>query len=247
MRQIVLDTETTGLDARDHRIIEIGCVELLERRPTGVHFHRYVNPERAVDDGALAVHGLSNDFLADKPVFAAIVDEFLDFVRGAELIIHNASFDLGFLDVELARCGAHYRGINDHAAVLDTLALAREKYPGQKNSLDALCKRLAVDNSHRELHGALLDAQLLAEVYLAMTAGQGALDFIAAAAEPAAARARAARALRPPLFVRRADAAERTAHAARLAGIERASKGRCLWLKLEIEPASESASALVEA
>lgn len=239
MRQIVLDTETTGLDARDHRIIEIGCVELLERRPTGMHFHRYINPERTVDEGALAVHGLSNEFLADKPLFAAVVDEFLDFVRGAELIIHNASFDLGFLDAEFARCGVRYQRMNDHVGVLDTLALARERYPGQKNSLDALCKRLDVDNRHRELHGALLDAQLLAEVYLAMTAGQGALDFIAALAEtPGRARAARAPALRPPLFLRRADAAEQMSHAARLVAIERASKGHCLWLRLEAETAA---------
>lgn len=236
MRQVVLDTETTGLDARDHRIIEIGCVELLERRSTGRHFHRYVNPERAVDDGALAVHGLSNDFLSDKPVFAAIIDEFLEFVHGAELIIHNASFDLGFLDAEFVRCGMHSRRLSEHAGVLDTLVLAREKYPGQKNSLDALCKRLEVDNSHREWHGALLDAQLLAEVYLAMTVGQGVLDFVAAAADPVSGtRAAGMPALRPRLFVRRADAAEQAAHAARLISIERGSKKSCLWLQLAQE------------
>ena len=174
MRQVVLDTETTGLEVgKGHRIIEIGCVELSERRPTGRSFHRYLNPERVVDFGAQAVHGISNEFLADKPRFGEIAAEFIEFIAGAELIIHNAEFDVGFLDAELALADATLGRVAQHARVLDTLALAREKYPGQKNNLDALCKRLNVDNRGRNLHGALLDAQLLTEVYLAMTGGQG--------------------------------------------------------------------------
>ena len=177
VRQVVIDTETTGLEvSKGHRIVEIGCVELLERRPTGREFHRYLNPQRAMDEGARAVSGISDEFLRDKPLFSEIVVELLQFIDGAELVAHNAAFDIGFLDAELARLDMPER-IAQRAGVLDTLALAREKYPGQKNSLDALCKRLGVDNSHRELHGALLDAQLLAEVYLAMTAGQGLLGF----------------------------------------------------------------------
>ena len=181
MRQVVLDTETTGLDPRrGHRVIEIGCVELLERRATGRHFHRYLNPEREIDIGAQEVHGLSAEFLADKPRFAEIANSFLDFIRDSELIIHNAAFDVGFLDAELERIGHSAGRTADHAEICDSLMMARERYPGQRNSLDALCRRLDIDNSHRELHGALLDAQLLAEVYLAMTAGQGALELAAA-------------------------------------------------------------------
>ncbi len=236
MRQVVLDTETTGLEVgRGHRLIEIGCIELSERRLTGARFHRYLNPERAVDEGALAVHGLSNEFLADKPVFAAVVDEFLEFIRGAELVIHNAAFDVGFLDAELTRLGPERGRIADHAHVLDTLLLAREKYPGQRNSLDALCKRLSVDNSARGLHGALLDASLLAEVYLAMTAGQGALE-LATETAPSESGRRVGRVTlpRPGLRVRRADAGEEQAHRARLAAIDRISKGGCLWLRDEM-------------
>lgn len=162
MRQILLDTETTGLDARSHRVIEIGCVELIERRPSGRVFHRYLNPQREVDRGAAEVHGLTDEFLADKPLFAQVVGEFLAFIDGAELIIHNAAFDIGFLDAELSRLGAEAGRIRDRCSVLDTLKLARERFPGQRNSLDALCKRLGVDNSGRDLHGALLDANLLA-------------------------------------------------------------------------------------
>lgn len=240
MRQIVLDTETTGLDAaRGHRLIELGCVELLARRTSGSRFHRYLNPERDIDAGAQAVHGISIEFLADKPRFADIAGDFLDYIRGAELIIHNAAFDLGFLDAELARLGPEYGRIADHAQVLDTLALARELYPGQRNSLDALCKRLDIDNSHRELHGALLDAEILAEVYLALTAGQGALDF-AREADTSAAGVVAAEFMvgdRPPLRVRYADPAEIAAHAARLVAIDKASKGACVWRRLEPVPA----------
>jgi len=241
MRQIVLDTETTGLEVgKGHRIIEIGAVELLERRPTNNNFHRYVNPQRAIDDGAQQVHGISSEFLADKPTFAEIVREFVDFIAGAELIIHNAAFDVAFLDAELALVGAGYGTIATHARVTDTLALAREKYPGQKNSLDALCKRLNVDNSHRDLHGALLDAQLLADVYLAMTGGQGDLAF---AAEVAETRRAAQILVRPSLRVRRADAEEIALHELRLAKLDDASKGRCLWRLALADAAAVAAAA----
>src|SRR5262245_11118952 len=175
MRQVILDTETTGLNARlGDRIIEIGCVEVVARRFTGNRFHRYVNPERAVEEGALRVHGLTNEFLQDKPRFAEVALEFLEYVRGAELIIHNAAFDVEFLNVELEKLGLEPLG-NHVAAVIDTLGTARELHPGKRNSLDALCERYQIDNSHRTLHGALLDATLLAEVYLAMTRGQESL------------------------------------------------------------------------
>src|SRR5215469_1094091 len=178
MRQIVLDTETTGLEVRQgHRLIEIACVEMVERRLTGRHYQTYLNPERAIDEGARAVTGIEDEFLLDKPRFHEIVEEFLAFIDGAELIIHNAAFDVGFIDSELARAGAQYGRLRDRSHVLDTLAMARERYPGQRNSLDALCKRLGVDNSVRDLHGGLIDAQLLADVYLAMTSGQVVLDL----------------------------------------------------------------------
>ncbi|WKD50855.1 DNA polymerase III subunit epsilon [Microbulbifer spongiae] len=174
MRQVVLDTETTGLDPKSgHRIIEIGCVELVNRKLTGRHYHQYINPQRRVDDGAVEVHGITNEFLVDKPVFTQVADEFMDFCEGAELVIHNAPFDVGFIDAELALLGSsRWQNVSAHCAVLDTLALAREKHPGQKNNLDALCKRYFVDNSQRDLHGALLDAEILADVYLLMTGGQ---------------------------------------------------------------------------
>jgi DNA polymerase-3 subunit epsilon len=176
MRQVVLDTETTGLDAASgHRIIEIGCVELLHRRYSDNNFHRYINPERSVDAGALAVHGIEEEFLATQPVFADIVAEFLEFVEGCELVIHNASFDVGFINHELSRLSGMPDDIREICEVRDTLSLARRMHPGQRNSLDALAKRYDVDNSKRELHGALLDAQILAEVFLAMTGGQGTL------------------------------------------------------------------------
>jgi DNA polymerase-3 subunit epsilon len=229
MRQIVLDTETTGLEVgKGHRIIEIGAIEYVERRATGRTFHRYVNPQRAIDEGARAISGISDEFLADKPLFAEIAVELSAFIADAELVIHNAEFDVGFLDAEFARLDAPMR-IAEHCAVLDTLALAREKYPGQKNSLDALCKRLNIDNSHRKLHGALLDAELLAEVYLVMTGGQGDLGFGGAIVEAAPTRVGAIVAARPTLRVRFADAAEVALHEARLQRLDVASKGRCLW------------------
>jgi len=239
-RQIVLDTETTGLEAgRGHRIIEIGCVELVERRPSGRTFHRYLNPDRASEAGALAVHGISDEFLADKPRFAEIAEEWLEFIRGAELLIHNAAFDVGFLDAELALAGARHGCVADHARVIDTLAMAREKYPGQKNTLDALCKRLGVDNTHRELHGALLDARLLAEVWLAMTAGQSALSF--AMDTPAAATPDIGSIAIAKTVVLRASVQAQTAHAARLDALDRASANGSLWRKLEAEPVIEAA------
>ena len=175
MRQIVLDTETTGIGSESgHRIIEIGCVELFDRELTGSHFHYYLNPQRAVDEGAFRVHGLSNEFLSDKPLFSEIANEFMEFVDGAELIIHNAPFDLGFLNAELKRI-KWKNTIQDICSIFDTLVVARQKHPGQKNNLDALCKRYDIDNSNRQYHGALLDAEILAAVYLAMTGGQRSL------------------------------------------------------------------------
>lgn len=230
MRQVVLDTETTGLEVgKGHRIVELGCVELAERRRTGRTFHRYVNPQRAIDEGARAVTGISDEFLLDKPPFAAIVDEFLDFVDGAELIIHNAAFDLAFLDGELMLAQRHEHCLGGRARVLDTLELAREKYPGQKNSLDALCRRLEVDNKHRELHGALLDAELLADVYLAMTAGQGDLGLFASAATTTQIRIDRGPSVRPVIRVRWANAGEIAAHLARLTAIDVASRGNARW------------------
>src|SRR5882762_2127882 len=183
MRQVVLDTETTGLEVeQQHRVIEIGCVELFNRRLTGRRFHRYLNPERDIDQGAQAVHGMSREQLSKEPTFAQIHAEFLEFVRDAELVIHNAPFDVAFLDAEFGRLGDVAPApmkVTDVCHVLDTLALARQMHPGQRNSLDALCKRYSVDNSHREYHGALLDARILAEVYLAMTGGQGSLTLSA--------------------------------------------------------------------
>lgn len=173
MRQIVLDTETTGLEpSQGHRIIEIGCVEMINRRLTGRHYHQYIQPQREVDEGAIEVHGITNEFLADKPVFDKIVDEFFEFVEGAELVIHNAAFDIGFINHEFRLLKREIPAIDSVCSVVDSLALARRKHPGQKNNLDALCKRYGVDNSQRDLHGALLDAEILADVYLLLTGGQ---------------------------------------------------------------------------
>ncbi len=233
MRQIVLDTETTGLDPLDgHRIIEIGGVELLNRRLTGNNYHQYLNPDRRIDAGAVAVHGIDNEFLADKPRFIDVVEEFLDYLGDAELVIHNAPFDVGFINAELQYLMRKMGRIGDRCRVLDTLLMARDRHPGQKNSLDALCKRYGVDNSGRELHGALLDAQILAEVYLAMTGGQTAL--LLGREEGTAAVGGDVRRLgaqRPPLRVVRASAAEAAAHEARLQEIQAASEGGCLWLE----------------
>jgi DNA polymerase-3 subunit epsilon len=233
MRQIILDTETTGLEPElNHRIIEIGCVELVNRRTTGRTFHRYLNPEREIDDGALAVHGISRTELDGQPRFAQIVEELLAFLAGAELVIHNAAFDVAFLDAELARLPGAPRQIGASCQVLDTLALARELHPGQRNSLDALCKRYSVDNSARELHGALLDARILADVYLAMTGGQGALALTDEAPMHSSERAQAARLpmrTAVPLTVTAASAEELLAHETMLALITKVSGGRCVW------------------
>jgi DNA polymerase-3 subunit epsilon len=227
MRRIVLDTETTGLESSEgHRVIEIACVELFDRRPTGRNFHRYLNPGREIDPGAIQVHGLTSDFLADKPRFADIADEFIEFVEGAELLIHNAPFDVGFLDAELALAGRP--GIASFCPVTDTLAMAREMHPGKRNSLDALCERYQVDNARRSLHGALLDAQLLADVWLAMTRGQDTLD-ISLASGPAAPGPGGGPARPASLVVARASAEERAAHRALCERIDQASQGRCLW------------------
>lgn len=229
MRQIVLDTETTGLSwEKGNRIVEVGCIELIERRPTGRQFQRYFNPGREMEPGAQEVTGLSLDFLLDKPRFETVLDELLDFIRGAELIIHNASFDVGFLNHELSLAGAHYGRLEHHASVLDTLAMARERFPGQRNSLDALCKRLGVDNGHRKLHGALLDAELLAEVYLGLTAGQGDLG-LAPVGEPGKARAvDVTVSLAGVRRVLRASETELAAHEARIAKMA-AKSGKRLW------------------
>jgi DNA polymerase-3 subunit epsilon len=233
MRQVVLDTETTGLDPlQGHRVIEIGCVELRHRRPTRCIYHQYLNPGREVEEGALSVHGIRNEFLADKPRFADVAPDFLAFIEGAELVIHNAAFDVGFLNHELRLLGPEWGTLEQRCTVLDTLALARQRHPGQKNSLDALCRRYGVDNSHRDLHGALLDAQILADVYLAMTGGQATLELAPAAAPAGLTCSAGSRAERPALRVIRASDAEMQAHRDRLADIDRASGGGCVWLRL---------------
>jgi len=230
MRQIVLDTETTGLNPQlGDRIIEIGCVEILNRRLTGNRFHRYINPEREVEEGALRVHGITAEFLADKPKFGEVAAEFLEYVRGAELIIHNAAFDMEFLNIELDRIGAEpIEG--QVAGVLDTLAQARELHPGRKNSLDALCERYQVDNAHRTLHGALLDAELLAEVYLAMTRGQESLAIELERPRPAVDAQTGRLAERPALVVVRASDAEAAEHLRVLEGIAKEARSGCVWL-----------------
>lgn len=236
MRQIVLDTETTGLDPQQgHRVIEIGCVEIESRRLTGNHFHRYLNPEREVDQAAVEVHGLTTQFLADKPRFEQVEQEFLDFVSGAELIIHNAPFDIGFLDYELQMTNSQHRDMASHCEVLDTLVLARQKHPGQRNNLDALCKRYGVDNTQRELHGALLDAEILADVYLIMTSGQSsfALKEEGNQISRSAITARTLDPDRKPLKVVRASAEELEEHEQRLSEIEQKSPQGALWKNLQ--------------
>jgi DNA polymerase III subunit epsilon len=237
MRQVVLDTETTGLEtAQDHRIIEIGCVELFNRRLTGRHYHQYINPEREVDAGAFEVHGISNEMLADKPVFAKIAEDFLAFIGDAELVIHNAPFDIGFIDHELRKLDPAHQSITRRCNVVDSLLLARSKHPGQKNNLDALCKRYGVDNSQRELHGALLDAEILADVYLLMTGGQTALSLGGNQSKgDGAAAVSEIRRLNPsrrPLPVIAATLDELTAHEEKLAAIDKSSGGNCVWLQV---------------
>ena len=229
MRQIVLDTETTGLDpAQGHRVIEIGALEILNRRITGATYHVYLNPEREIDAGALAVHGLSREFLADKPRFADVAPEFLDFVRDAELVIHNAPFDIGFLNAELVR--QDDGPMKRYCGVLDTLKLAKQLHPGQKNNLDALCRRYFVDNTGRTFHGALLDAQLLAEVYLAMTRGQETLGIDISPPKFTSGEVRQRQpSLANPLKVQRASESELALHAAYLAGLAKESGGTPSW------------------
>jgi DNA polymerase III subunit epsilon len=251
MRQIVLDTETTGLEPElGHRIIEIGCVELLNRRPTGRTFHHYLNPDREIDKGALEVHGITMEQLQNKPRFAEVVDEFMAFISGAELVIHNAAFDVAFIDAELKRHSAKVpayvgRVVNNECRVLDSLALARQMHPGQRNNLDALCKRYFIDNSHRELHGALLDARILADVYLAMTGGQVGLALGVEDAALASQAGQVRALVRPavPLVVISASDDEMKLHEGMLATIAKASKGKCLWQALEAAAAPSAVAA----
>lgn len=230
-RQIVLDTETTGIDPKQgHRIIEIGCVELIDRKLTGRHFHVYLNPERLVEEEAIQIHGITNEYLQDKPVFAQVADDFIEFIRGAELVIHNAPFDVGHMDHEFMRLNAAER-THDIATVLDTLALARTLYPGQRASLDALCKRFDIDNSHRELHGALLDAEILADVYLWMTGGQRKLSLSEKGKDGQETDPSAIRRLandRPALKVLPVSAEEEQAHQARIRQLSEKG-GASLW------------------
>lgn len=236
MRQVILDTETTGLEAaQNHRIIEIGCVELVSRRATGRHFHRYLNPERDIDEGALAVHGISRARLEAEPKFAQIAAELVEFLRGAELVIHNAAFDVAFLDAEFAQLPGEPVTVASLCAVVDSLALARQMHPGQRNSLDALCKRYNIDNSGRQLHGALLDAQLLGEVYLAMTGGQVALRLGDSGATRGEEILNVRPLVRPAATLRVIGATqdEEQAHQAFLQLIGTSSKGQCLWAQME--------------
>jgi len=235
MRQIILDTETTGLEPSDgHRIIEIGCVELVNRRITGNTYHQYIQPDRAIDAGAREVHGITDQFLADKPRFADITEEFVAFIRGAELIIHNAPFDVGFINHEFSLLGKSMAPLSDHCTIVDTLAIARRLHPGQRNNLDALCKRYQIDNSQRELHGALLDAEILADVYLAMTGGQATLSLDSRSdMHGDKTSIRRVQPDRSPLRVIHASTEELDAHSTRLDAIDRAHAGACVWRRLE--------------
>jgi DNA polymerase III subunit epsilon len=235
VRQIILDTETTGLQAdQGHRIIEIGCLELVNRRPTGNTLHLYINPERDIDEGALAIHGLTRDFLSDHPTFDKIKDQVLDFVKGAEILIHNANFDVGFLDAELARInpsGPKFASVC--GKIIDTIKMARELHPGKRNSLDSLCDRYGISNAHRKLHGALLDAELLAEVYLAMTRGQNSLSMLDI--DPSSKTGAGVDGIAwPPknLLVIKPTAQEKLAHDALLKGMHKEAKGVTLWESL---------------
>lgn len=236
MRQIVLDTETTGLEySQGHRIIEIGCVEIINRRLTGNRFHQYIQPDRKSDEGALNVHGITEEFLKDKPRFNEIVDEFVAFIKGAELIIHNAPFDVGFIDNEFRLLKKHVPPVSELSEIVDTLVLARKLHPGQKNNLDALCKRYTIDNSRRELHGALLDAEILADVYLMMTGGQSSLLLDAQTTETRSDdnEIRRISADRLPLTIINADTEETALHNAVLQTIDKLSSGQCLWTQLD--------------
>lgn len=233
MRQIVLDTETTGLEVTEHhRIIEIGAVEIDDRRLTGRHYHQYLQPDRAIDAGAMEVHGITEEFLTDKPRFVDVADDFLNFIEGAQVVIHNAAFDVAFLDYELKLCKANTRMDIIADGVVDSLALARKEYPGQRNSLDALCKRLGIDNSRRKLHGALLDAEILAEVFLTMTGGQSALGFDSDEGDLSAGQYAGPlfdAGNHPPLRVVQATAEALKAHSAYLKKLEETSDQGCAW------------------
>lgn len=235
MRQIVLDTETTGLDpAQGHKVIEIGCVELMNRKLTGNHFHVYINPQREIEAAALEVHGITSHFLADKPLFAEVAESFVDFVKGSELIIHNAPFDIGFLDHELSALKKEYKPMAEYCAVLDSLLMARKKHPGQKNNLDALCKRYMVDNTQRELHGALLDAEILADVYLMMTGGQSSfsLGYEEGGHQDSEGNLKRLSEDRPALKIIRASGEEMAIHETRLKEIDESADSGCVWLKI---------------
>ena len=242
-RMVVLDTETTGMPVTDgHRIIEIGCVELLGRRLTGRHFHVYLQPDRESDEGAIGVHGITNEFLVGKPRFAEVADEFFEFIKGAQLIIHNAAFDVGFINNEFALAGQKDRAdITQHCTILDTLLMARERHPGQRNSLDALCKRYGVDNSGRELHGALLDSEILADVYLTMTGGQTSLSLAGNASDGNGSEGSGNRpseirrlpADRPATRIIRASETDLAEHRVRLEAIAKSAGAAALWTQLE--------------
>lgn len=235
MRSVILDTETTGMPVTEgHRIIEIGCVEVVNRRLTNRHFHVYLQPDREIDEEAIKVHGITNEFLIDKPRFKEIADSFYEFIKDAQLIIHNAVFDIGFISNEFERLGQHDRvDVSSYCTILDSLQMARERHPGQRNSLDALCKRYQVDNSGRELHGALLDAELLADVYLAMTGGQTNLGLDAVSGQDSngisTTTIRRLATDRPPTRIIRATDEELTAHEMRLGEIEKSSGSLPLW------------------
>jgi DNA polymerase-3 subunit epsilon len=234
-RIVVLDTETTGLNPQEgHRIIEIGCVEVVNRRLTGKRFHVYINPERIIDAGAIEVHGITNEFLQDKPTFNGIVDDFIAFIQGAELVIHNAPFDVGFINYEFSLLNNGTGTVTDYSKVFDTLTYARKKHPGQRNSLDALCKRYSIDNSHRDLHGALLDAEILADLFLVMTGGQSSLlddaqERMADSVEVSEVKYLSTD--RPALKVIRCTEDELAEHRQRLETIEK-SAGACIWNQL---------------
>jgi DNA polymerase III subunit epsilon len=235
MRQIIVDTETTGLEPEQgHRVIEIGCVEVVNRRPTGRTFHRYLRPDREVDPGAQQVHGITNEFLSTQPRFPEVADELIEFIRGAELVIHNAPFDVAFLDAEFKRLPRSTTRVTEICQVLDTLAMARRMHPGQRNGLDALCKRYSVDNSHREFHGALLDARILLDVYLAMTGGQSALGLEENTATTTTVVTKQKRAQRPvgEIKVVVASTAELELHEKTLTVLDKVSGGKTLWRKL---------------
>lgn len=229
MRQIILDTETTGIDpAAGHRIIEIGCVEMIKRRITDKRYHQYIKPNRKIDDEAVKVHGITNEFLNDKPQFFEIVDEFMNFIQGAELVIHNASFDVGFINHELKLLRQGWKPVKEYCQILDTLALARKHHPGQKNNLDALCKRYNIDNSNRQLHGALLDSEILAELYLSMTGGQVSLLGTSEQIVTTNTIKRISKD-RKPLAIIQPNDEELREHAKYLKLLDKASGGKCIW------------------